>query len=61
MDLAFSPAERFGALVVPSDEGFNGLAQLIFGFEACSVECLTLQQAEYDSIWFNQLAEVGVK
>jgi hypothetical protein len=43
LDLAFSPAERFGALVVPSNEGFNGLAQLIFGFEACSVECLALQ------------------
>jgi hypothetical protein len=29
-------------------EGFYGLAQLIFGFEATSVECLALQQAEYD-------------
>ena len=47
-DLAFAPAERFGVLVVPSDEGFNGLAQLIFGFEACSVEGLALQQAEHD-------------
>jgi hypothetical protein len=33
---------------VSSEEGFNGLAQLIFGFEASSVECLALQQAEYD-------------
>ena len=40
--------ERFDALVVPSDEGFNGLAQLIFGFEACSVEGLALQEAEHD-------------
>jgi hypothetical protein len=46
--LAFSPTEWFGALVVPTDEGFNGLAQLIFGFEACSVEGLALQEAELD-------------
>jgi hypothetical protein len=56
LDLAFSPAERFGALVVPSNEGFYGLAQLIFGFEACSVECLALQQAEYD---FNLVQPTG--
>jgi hypothetical protein len=49
--LAFAPAERFGVPVVPSDEGFNGLAQLIFGFEACSVEGLALQQAEHDFVW----------
>ena len=48
LDLAFSPAERLGVLVVPSNESFNGLAQLIFGFEAGSVERLALQQAEYD-------------
>jgi hypothetical protein len=48
LDLAFSPAERLGPLVVPSNEGFDGLAQLIFALEACSVECLALQQAEYD-------------
>jgi hypothetical protein len=47
-DLAFPPAERFGAFVMPAKEGFYGLAQLIFGFEATSVECLALQQAEYD-------------
>jgi hypothetical protein len=41
---------------VPSDEGFKGLAPLIFGFEACSVECLALQQAEYD---FNLVQPTG--
>jgi hypothetical protein len=40
LGFAFTPAERFGALVVPSDAGFNGLAQLLNGFEARSVECL---------------------
>jgi hypothetical protein len=48
LHLAFPPAERFGVLVVSSEEGLDGLAQLIFGFEASSVECLALQQAEYD-------------
>ena len=56
LDLAFAPAERFGALVVPSDKGFNGLAQLIFGFKASSVECPALQQAEYD---FNLVEPTG--
>jgi hypothetical protein len=40
--------ERFGVFVIPSDEGFNGFAQLIFAFEACPLECFALQQAEYD-------------
>ena len=48
--------ERFGAFVVLSDESFNSLAQLIFGFEACSVEGLALQQAEYD---FNLVQPTG--
>jgi hypothetical protein len=46
--LALTPAERLGALVVFLDEGFNGLAQLIFGFETGSAECLSLQQTEND-------------
>ena len=33
---------------MPSEEGFNGLTQLIFGFETSSVECFALQQTEYD-------------
>jgi len=59
--LALPPAEWFGAFVVSSEEGFNRLAQLIFGFEATSVEGLALQQTEYDLNLFSQLAEVGVK
>jgi hypothetical protein len=39
-----------------SEEGFNGLAQLIFGFEAASIECLALQQTEYD---FNLVQPTG--
>ena len=31
-----------------SEEGVNGLTQLIFGFETSSVECFALQQTEYD-------------
>jgi hypothetical protein len=50
------PAELFGALVVPPEEGFNGLAQLIFGFEASSVERLALQQTERD---FNLVQPTG--
>jgi len=46
---------------VPPEKSFNGFTQLIFRLEASSVECLALQQAEHDSIWFSQLAEVGVK
>jgi hypothetical protein len=42
--------------VVSSEEGFNGLAQLILGFEASSIECLALQQAEYD---FNLVQPTG--
>jgi hypothetical protein len=56
LNFAFSPAERFGALVVPSDEGFNRFAQLIFAFEARSVEGFALQQAEYD---FNLVQPAG--
>src|ERR1700687_4430336 len=56
LDLSFPPAERFGMRVVSSKEGFNGLAQLILGFETSSVECLALQQAEYD---FNLVQPAG--
>ena len=56
LDVALAPAERFGALVVSLEEGFNGLPQLIFGFEASSVECLALQQAEHD---FNLVQPTG--
>src|ERR1039457_4559911 len=42
--------------VVSLEEGFNGRAQLILGFEASSVECLALQQAEYD---FNLVQPAG--
>ena len=35
-------------LVVSSEKRLYGLAQLIFRLEAASVECLALQQAEYD-------------
>ena len=56
LDLALPPAKRFSAFVVSSKEGFNGLAQLIFVFEASSVECLALQQAEYD---FNLVQPTG--
>ena len=48
LDLALPPTERFGALVVFLDEGFNGLAQLIFGFETGSAERFALQQTEND-------------
>jgi len=43
VNLALPPTERFGALVVLLDEGFNGLAQLIFGFETGSAERFALQ------------------
>jgi hypothetical protein len=43
------------------DEGFDGLARLIFGLEASAVECLALQQAEYDFNLVQPTAEVGVK
>jgi hypothetical protein len=33
--------------VVSSEEGFNGLSQLILGFEASSIECLALQQSSF--------------
>ena len=56
LDVALPPSERFGALVMSSEEGFNGLPQLIFGFEASSVECLALQQTEYD---FNLVQPTG--
>jgi hypothetical protein len=61
--LALAPTKRFGTFVVLANEGFDGIAQLIFGFEAGSVESLPLQQAEHDLnlIWLSQLAEVGVK
>ena len=39
-----------------SEEGFNGLTQLIFGFETSSVECLSLQQTEHD---FNLVQPTG--
>ena len=55
-DLALPPTERLGALVVSSEEGFDGLAQLIFGFEASAVECPALQQTEYD---FNLVQPTG--
>lgn len=48
LDFALPPSKRFGAFVVPPEESFNSLTQLIFGFEASSVECLALQQAEHD-------------
>jgi hypothetical protein len=48
LNFALAPAERFGALVVFLDEGFNGLAQLIFVFEAGPAEGFALQQAEHD-------------
>ncbi len=48
LDIALPPAERFGALVVSPEESFNRLTQLIFGFEASSVECFALQQTEHD-------------
>jgi len=48
LDLAFPPAKRFGAFVVSANKGFNGIAQLVFGFETGSVESLALQQTEYD-------------
>ena len=56
LDFAFPPAEWFGAFVVSSEESLNGLTQLIFGFEASSVECLALQQTEYD---FNLVQPTG--
>jgi len=34
--------------VVSPEERFHRLAQLILGFETSSVECLALQEAEYD-------------
>ena len=43
-------------LVVPPEESFNGLTQLIFGLEAGSVEGLALQQAEHD---FNLVQPTG--
>jgi hypothetical protein len=61
LDVALAPAERFGSLVVPPEEGFNGLAQLIFGLEAAFVERLVLQQAEHDLNLVQPTAEVGVK
>ena len=33
---------------MPPEESFNGLTQLIFALETSPVECLALQQAEYD-------------
>jgi hypothetical protein len=48
LNLALPPTERFGPLVVPLDEGFNCLAQLIFGFETGSAERFALQQTEND-------------
>ena len=48
LNLALPPTERFGALVVLFDEGFNGLAQLIFGFETGSAERFALQQTEHN-------------
>src|SRR6266568_5287095 len=55
-DLALSPAERFGSLVVPPEESFNGFTQLIFRLEASAVECLALEQAEHD---FNLVQPTG--
>ena len=48
LNFALPPTERFGALVVLLDEGFNGLAQLIFGFETGSAERFALQQTEHN-------------
>ena len=56
LDIAFAPTKRFGAFVMPANEGFDRIAQLVFVFEAGSVEGLPLQQAEHD---FNLVEPTG--
>jgi hypothetical protein len=62
-NFAMPPAERFGALVMPPEESFNGLPQLIFGPEASSFKLSVLRCSRLNtiSIWCNRLAHVGVK
>ncbi len=54
--LALAPAERLGVGIVIPDEGCDGLAQLVFAFEACAMECLAPQQTEDD---FNLVQPTG--
>jgi len=61
LHFALPPAEWFGALVVPPEEGFNSLAQLFFALEASPLSVLRCSRLNTISIWFSQLAEVGVK
>jgi hypothetical protein len=48
LNFALAPAEGFGALIVFLDEGFNGPAQLIFGFETGAAKGFALQQTEHN-------------
>ena len=55
-DLPLAPAEWLGALVMPPEENFNGLTQLVFAHEASSVDGLAWQKAKHD---FDLIQPVG--
>jgi len=47
-DLALAPFGWLDPLIVIAKEGFDRIAQLVFGFEAGAIERLPLQQTEHN-------------